>query len=73
MGTETLPPLCLSALGAVALLLAAGVIPWLETGLLLGVIAVFHNLPQGIKRLHSQRPVPAPAAKRAVARPSRPV
>lgn len=68
MGTPTLPPLCMSALGAVVLLLGAGLIPWTETVLLLGVIAVFHSLPLGLKQMKSGGLMNARVARRSVVR-----
>ncbi len=68
MGTETFPPLCVSAVGALALLLVAGLVPWVETILVLGVIAVFHGLPLRLKRLDSQKLLAARGASGSVAR-----
>lgn len=36
------------------MLVAAGVLPWAETTLLLGVIAIAHSLPFGVRHLSSE-------------------
>ena len=71
MVNETLPPLCTSALGAIVLLVAAGILPWPETVLLLSVIAVFHFLPLGIKQLNAERAVLVRTTKPSVLPPHR--
>lgn len=54
MMNVSLPPLCTSALGAIVLLVVAGVLPWPETTVLLGVIAVAHSLPFGLRQLGAE-------------------
>lgn len=54
MMNVSLPPLCTSALGAIVLLVVAGVLPWAETSVLLGVIAVAHSLPFGLRQLNAE-------------------
>lgn len=69
MMNMSLPPLCTSALGALVLLVAAGILPWAETGLLLGVIAVAHSLPMGLKHLNAEGLVLTRQTKRSVLPP----
>jgi hypothetical protein len=71
MMNMSLPPLCTSALGTLILLVAAGVLPWAETTLLLGVIAVAHSLPFGLKHLGAERLVLARPTKPSVFPPQR--
>lgn len=63
MMNVSLPPLCTSALGAIVLLVVAGVLPWAETTVLLGVIAVAHNLPFGLRQLGAESLVLARSGK----------
>lgn len=58
----------MSALGAVLLLLGARLIPWTETILLLGVVAVFHSLPLGLKQMKSDPLTNARVTRRSVVR-----
>jgi hypothetical protein len=70
MMNMSLPPLCTSALGALVLLVAAGVLPLAETFLLLGVIAVAHSLPFGLRHFNAEGLVLARPTKRSLPRRS---
>jgi hypothetical protein len=70
MMNVSLPPLCTSALGALLLLVAAGVLPLAETSLFLGVIAVAHSLPFGLKHFNSEGLVLTRPAKRSLSQRS---
>lgn len=69
MMNMSLPPMCTSALGAIVLLVAAGVLPWPETTLLLSVIAIAHSLPFGVRQLSSDGLVLRTSRKPSIAPP----